>query len=156
MARATAVAARPGARLVLVLMVVLGLGLSGQPSTLGQVMDDHGDDRDHATAINLGDSTAGTIDPATDEDFFRFELTASTGVRILTSGNLDTVGQLQGSSGAVLHAARTYGERAPASEPGRPTHVVCIFADAGWKYLDSHLWTQDPAPHEDLEGTLWW
>ena len=60
------------------------------------------------------------------------------------------------SSGAVLHAARTYGERAPASEPGRPTHVVCIFADAGWKYLDSHLWTQDPAPHEDLEGTLWW
>ena len=105
MARATAEAARPGARLVFVLMVVLGLGLSGQPSTLGQVMDDHGDDRDHATAINLGDSTAGTINPATDEDFFRFELTASTGVRILTSGNLDTVGQLQDSSGAVLQTA---------------------------------------------------
>ena len=105
MARATAEAARPGARLVFVLMVVLGLGLSGQPSTLGQVMDDHGDDRDHATALNLGDSTAGTINPATDEDFFRFELTASTGVRILTSGNLDTVGQLQDSSGAVLQTA---------------------------------------------------
>ncbi len=100
-----AVVARPGARLVLALMLVLALGLSGQPSTLGQVLDDHGDDRDHATAIRVGESVAGTIDPATDEDFFRFELTASTSVQISTSGNLDTVGQLQDSVGAVLQTA---------------------------------------------------
>ena len=105
MPQVPAVAARHGTRLVLALIIVLALGLSGQPTTLGQVLDDHGDDRDHATAIDLGDSTTGAINPATDEDFFRFELTASTSVQISTSGNLDTVGQLQGSTGAVLQTA---------------------------------------------------
>ena len=59
------------------------------------------------------------------------------------------------SAGAVLHAARTHAARNPAHS-GSDLIVVCVFADAGWKYLDSHLWLQDRAEHEDLEETVWW
>ncbi len=59
------------------------------------------------------------------------------------------------SAGAVLHAARTHAARNPP-RTGSDLIVVCVFADAGWKYLDSHLWLQDPAKHEDLEETVWW
>ncbi len=64
------------------------------------------------------------------------------------------------SAGAVLHVARRYVARALAAGRLRPRHgaltVVCMFADAGWKYLDSDLWVRDPAPEEDLEETVWW
>ncbi|MEE9277015.1 MAG: cysteine synthase family protein [Dehalococcoidia bacterium] len=59
------------------------------------------------------------------------------------------------SAGAVLHVARVYAQRSGA-HPDKPLNVVCVFADAGWKYLDSHLWVRDPAPDEDLESTVWW
>lgn len=59
------------------------------------------------------------------------------------------------STGAVLHVARTYAERARA-DPAATLTIACVFADAGWKYLDSHLWTREPEPHEDLEEIVWW
>jgi hypothetical protein len=39
-------------------------------------------------------------------------------------------------------------------------NVVMIFADAGWKYLGTHLWSQD-APEDErseerLDDTIWW
>ncbi len=93
---------RPASRVVIGLLLALAVTLGGQQDTLGQVIDDHGDDRDHATTISLGGSATGTIDPATDEDFFTFALTGSTSVKVSTSGSLDTVGQLQDSVGEVL------------------------------------------------------
>ena len=60
------------------------------------------------------------------------------------------------SAGAVLHVARVYGERTLGSQPGPPLNAVCVFADAGWKYLTSHLWSEAPGPEEDLESTMWW
>ena len=60
------------------------------------------------------------------------------------------------SAGAVLHVARVYAARARRAGPAPPPTIVCVFADAGWKYLDSALWVRDPAPDEDLEGTVWW
>jgi [CysO sulfur-carrier protein]-thiocarboxylate-dependent cysteine synthase len=60
------------------------------------------------------------------------------------------------SSGAVLHAAMRAAGRLKRG------NVVMIFADAGWKYLRTDLWsTEDNDPvfeaHEDpLDDILWW
>jgi cysteine synthase B len=56
------------------------------------------------------------------------------------------------SSGAVLHAARRI-----ASRVG-PGNYVLMFADGGWKYLETDPWTVSPEPEEDehLDDTLWW
>lgn len=60
------------------------------------------------------------------------------------------------SSGAVLHAAMRAASRLTSG------NIVMIFADGGWKYLGTDLWStddHDPAieQHEDpLDDILWW
>lgn len=60
------------------------------------------------------------------------------------------------SSGAVLHAAMRAASRLKSG------NIVMIFADGGWKYLGTDLWSGDdvdPAieQHEDpLDDILWW
>jgi cysteine synthase B len=59
------------------------------------------------------------------------------------------------SSGAVLHAATRIAGRLKRGS------VVMIFADAGWKYLGTDLWTADDDPTVDaredpLDDILWW
>ena len=56
------------------------------------------------------------------------------------------------SSGAVLHAALKVAQRLERA------NVVMLFADSGWKYLDTNLWLQDLPPEEgeDLDDTIWW
>ena len=60
------------------------------------------------------------------------------------------------SSGAVLHAAMRAASRLTSG------NIVMIFADGGWKYLGTDLWSADdidPAieQHEDpLDDILWW
>ena len=60
------------------------------------------------------------------------------------------------SSGAVLHAAMRAASRIKRG------NIVMIFADGGWKYLGTDLWSaedHDPAieAHEDpLDDILWW
>ncbi len=55
------------------------------------------------------------------------------------------------SSGAVLAAALKVARRFEKA------NIVCLLADAGWKYLSAGLWTKD---YEDLEsevsGKVWW
>ena len=56
------------------------------------------------------------------------------------------------SSGAVLHAG--------LKVAGRLDHgnVVLLFADNGWKYLSTNLWTSLPEAGEEegLDDTIWW
>jgi len=56
------------------------------------------------------------------------------------------------SSGAVLHAALKFAQRLERA------NIVMVFADQGWKYLDTNLWSQDlPAEEEeDLDDIIWW
>jgi len=60
------------------------------------------------------------------------------------------------SSGAVLHAGMRAASRIKSG------NIVLIFADGGWKYLGTDLWSvddYDPAidKHEDpLDDVLWW
>lgn len=56
------------------------------------------------------------------------------------------------SSGAVLHAALKVAQRLSKG------NVVLVFADSGWKYLPTDLWTSPPEADEDeeLDETIWW
>jgi cysteine synthase len=63
---------------------------------------------------------------------------------------LDREGIFAGvSAGAVVHVAR---KLAAELEEGV---VVCILADAGWKYLSADFWEADDVA-TSMERTLWW
>ena len=64
--------------------------------------DDHGDSPSSATALAVGSSRSGQIEPGGDVDYFRVEVTASGELTVHTTGSLDTRGQLEDSAGAVL------------------------------------------------------
>ena len=52
-------------------------------------------------------------------------------------------------AGAVVHVARTL-----AAELDEGV-VVCVLADAGWKYLSADFWDADDV-ETSMERTLWW
>ena len=55
------------------------------------------------------------------------------------------------SSGAALAAALRVAGRIDRGD------IVCLFADGGWKYLSTGLWTRDFADLErEVEGKVWW
>jgi cysteine synthase B len=63
---------------------------------------------------------------------------------------LDLEGIFAGvSAGAVVHVARRL-----AAELDEGV-VVCVLADAGWKYLSAGFWTADDV-ETSMETTLWW
>jgi cysteine synthase B len=59
------------------------------------------------------------------------------------------------SSGAVLAAATRLAARLAATT--EEANIVCLFADGGWKYLSTGLWTK---AYDELKGTvegkIWW
>ena len=64
--------------------------------------DDHGDTPSSATALAVGSSRSGQIEPGGDVDYFRVQVSASGDLTVHTTGSLDTRGQLEDSAGAVL------------------------------------------------------
>jgi len=56
------------------------------------------------------------------------------------------------STGAVLHAALKVAQRLERA------NMVLLFADSGWKYLDTNLWNDPPedSEGEELDDTIWW
>jgi cysteine synthase B len=71
---------------------------------------------------------------------------AVAGLRLL----LDREGVFGGvSSGAVIHAARRL-----ASELDEGV-LVCVLADAGWKYLSAGFWDADDV-EASMERSVWW
>ena len=55
------------------------------------------------------------------------------------------------SSGAVLAAALRVAQQLESG------NLVCLFADGGWKYLSTELWTKDLYEIErNLKGKIWW
>ncbi len=56
------------------------------------------------------------------------------------------------SSGAVLHAGLRVAERLQRG------NVVLLFADSGWKYLETDLWLRPPeaGEGEELDDIIWW
>ena len=70
----------------------------------------------------------------------------------MTAALLEREGIFAGiSSGAVLAAALRVAERLERA------NIVCLFADGGWKYLSTGLWTREYAKlRETVEGKVWW
>ncbi len=57
------------------------------------------------------------------------------------------------SAGAVLHAGLKFAERLDRG------NIVMVFADSGWKYLETNLWSRDlpSEEHEEsLDDIIWW
>jgi cysteine synthase B len=53
------------------------------------------------------------------------------------------------SAGAVVHVARKLADELDEGV------VVCVLADAGWKYLSAEFWNTTDVEHS-MESTLWW
>ena len=68
-------------------------------ATTAATPEDHGDSRTDATSVTVGSRVWGEIDPASDEDYFSFTVSASADYWIYTQGDLDTVGELLDSDG---------------------------------------------------------
>ena len=68
----------------------------------GPSSDDHGNMPATATFIGANSSTAGTLEQGGDVDYFRFVVSARTTLTVESTGNTDTVGQLEASDGSVL------------------------------------------------------
>ena len=64
--------------------------------------DDHGNTRSDATDLALGISVRGQIAEANDEDYFQVQVTQTGILVVYTTGDLDTVGQLQAGDGSIL------------------------------------------------------
>ncbi|MGB2695358.1 MAG: cysteine synthase family protein [Dehalococcoidia bacterium] len=55
------------------------------------------------------------------------------------------------SSGAVLRTAQRVAERLDGG------NIVLLFADSGWKYLSTSLWSKDYEElGDEIEGKVWW
>ena len=63
---------------------------------------DQSNERDTAEGLELGTPVMGLVDPGTDGDLFRLEVTGAAEVFIYTAGDVDTVGTLIDSDGATL------------------------------------------------------
>ena len=66
--------------------------------------DDHSDSRSGATSLSLGSSRSGQIESSGDVDYFRVQVGVSGTLKAHTTGTLDTVGELQSSSGATIES----------------------------------------------------
>ena len=64
--------------------------------------DDHSDTRADATSLALGGPVSGRIETGSDVDYFSVQVSGSGTLTVYTTGDLNTLGKLQNSSGGVL------------------------------------------------------
>ena len=140
-------------------MLVAGLGTGGTLMGTGERLRESFPDVVVAAAEPLpGDSVMGLrsledgyVPPILDVSKLDRKVLVSnaesvSGVRAL----LDSEGIFAGvSGGAVVHVAVKL-----AAELDEGV-VVCVLADAGWKYLSADFWSTDDV-ETSMERTLWW
>ena len=68
-------------------------GAGGWSDVSTEATNDHGDSRASATAIAVGASVAGRIDPGGDKDYFTITVSESTDLWVYTTGPTDTSGR---------------------------------------------------------------
>jgi cysteine synthase B len=125
---------------------VAGLGTGGTLTGVGRYLREH---HPHVQVIaaepqqgdlvyGLRSLDDGFVPPVFDAGVLhgRFKVGSRDSVN-LTREILDKEGVFCGiSSGATVHVARRIAERIDSGD------VVCLFADAGWKYLSTEIWTK--------------
>ncbi|MBI2724411.1 MAG: cysteine synthase family protein [Chloroflexi bacterium] len=95
----------------------------------------------------------GFIPPVLDESLLDGKIVVDSRTSFASSKELtQREGIFAGiSAGAVVKTAQRVAERLDAG------NVVCLFADGGWKYLSTQLWTTDYEDlPQDIEDKIWW
>lgn len=98
------IGANPGStpRTASITLTAGGLSVTHQINQQGSIIDDHGGSTANATLVAANSSTAGNIETAGDEDFFRIEIASTGTLMVETSGSTDTYGYLLASNGSPL------------------------------------------------------
>jgi cysteine synthase B len=95
----------------------------------------------------------GFIPPVLDESLLDGKIVVDSHTSFASSKELtQKEGIFAGiSAGAVVKTAQRVAERLDGG------NIVCLFADGGWKYLSTQLWTTDYADlPSDIEDKIWW
>jgi cysteine synthase len=143
---------------------VAGLGTGGTLMGVGRRLKEHDPDiKVVAAEPELGELVYGLrsldegyIPPIFDPDLLDGKVKVRARESILWARELLVrEGIFAGiSAGAVLWVAQRVAARVAARGGG---DVVCLLADAGWKYLSTEAWTEDlDAAEERVEEVLWW
>ena len=108
-----------------------------------------------AVELSLYPLTDGFIPPILDLTFLDGKMLVRSGHAFRAARLLmEREGIFGGiSAGAVLHAGLRFAERI---ERG---NIVMIFADSGWKYLETNLWSRElpsEEAEEELDDLIWW
>jgi [CysO sulfur-carrier protein]-thiocarboxylate-dependent cysteine synthase len=95
----------------------------------------------------------GFIPPVLDESLLDGKIVVDSRTSFASSKELtQKEGIFAGiSAGAVVKTGQRVAERLDAG------NIVCLFADGGWKYLSTQLWTTDYEDlPSDIEDKIWW
>ncbi len=97
----------------------------------------------------------GFIPPILDLGFLDGKILVRSGHAFRAARRLMQVEGVFGgvSAGAVLHAGLKFAERMTKG------NIVMVFADSGWKYLGTNLWSRDlpSEEHEEaMDDVIWW
>jgi cysteine synthase B len=142
-------------------MFVAGLGTGGTLTGVGHYLKDNKPDVKVVACVphpgdlvqGLRSLEEGFIPPVLDESVLDGKIVCDSRSSFASTKELaDKEGILAGiSSGAALRTAQRAAERL---ERG---NVVVLFADGGWKYLSTELWSKDYEDiEEEIEGKVWW
>lgn len=140
---------------------VAGLGTGGTLTGTGRYLKDHKPDVKVIAAVphpgdlvqGLRSLEEGFIPPVLDESVLDGKIVVDSRSSFAAAKELtQKEGIFAGiSSGAVLRTAQRVAQRL---ERG---NIVMLFADGGWKYLSTSLWTKEyDELAEEVEGKVWW
>lgn len=140
---------------------VAGLGTGGTLTGVGHYLKEHRPDAKVVACVphpgdlvqGLRSLDEGFIPPVLDEQVLDGKIVVDSRTSFAATKELvQEEGILAGiSAGAALRAAQKVAGRL---EQG---NVVILFADGGWKYLSTSLWTKDYDDLvKDVEGKVWW
>ena len=125
---------------------VAGLGTGGTLTGVGRYMREHhpqvqiiaAEPEQGDLVYGLRSLEEGFVPPVFDASVLhrRFKVGSRESV-YWTRAVLEREGIFCGiSAGATVHVARRIAERVPSAD------IVCLFADGGWKYLSTEIWTK--------------
>lgn len=140
---------------------VAGLGTGGTLTGTGRYLKEHKPGVKVVAAVphpgdlvqGLRSLEEGFIPPVLDESVLDGKIVVDSRTSFASSKELtQKEGIFAGiSAGAVVKTAQRVAERLDAG------NIVCLFADAGWKYLSTQLWTTDYEDlPQDIEDKIWW
>jgi cysteine synthase B len=140
---------------------VAGLGTGGTLTGVGRYLKEQKSDVKVVACVphpgdlvqGLRSLDEGFIPPVLDESLLDGKIVVDSPTSFAATKELtQQEGIFAGiSSGAVLRTAQKVAERLNHG------NVVLLFADSGWKYLSTQLWSKDYSElAEDVEGKVWW